>query len=141
MRAVHRLAAVICAVCLALWLVPLATSLNAARVTSGGSGLLWVAFPPWIAETYIVREIVTAGGRPVRASAWPGIWVAFSETDDFALRLQGAGAWAFRDLPFSAELAGCIAYASPVFRGSARRKNREIVEALESGRRANPDSM
>lgn len=114
MPEVHRLAVKICAVCLTLWFVLLAGSLHAARVTSAGSGLLWVAFPPWLAETYIVREIVAAGGRPVRTSAWPGIWVAFGETEDFALRLQRAGGWAFRDIPFKAELAGCLAYTGPV---------------------------
>lgn len=108
----HRLALALAAGVMALWLAAMAATIEAARLPDEATGTLLAVFTPATGEADAMAKIIAAGASPIRRS-WIGfVWVVHDDAPGLAGRLaaQGAiGAW--RELPVSPELAGCVAYA------------------------------
>ncbi|MBL8909010.1 MAG: hypothetical protein JNM20_20230 [Rhizobiales bacterium] len=108
----HRLALGIALGVLILWLAGMALAIRAARLPHDATGPMIVVFEPGIAREDMLARIVTAGARPIRET-WLGfVWVVDGEQPDSSARLLGQGAiGTYRELPVTASLAGCFAFA------------------------------
>lgn len=53
---------------------------------------VYVAFPPWYANSEDVRRIVAAGGRSVDETAWPSVFKVVLTSNDGLTRLMASGA-------------------------------------------------
>ncbi len=69
-------------------------------------------FEPGIGEDELFGKLIAAGGRPVRRTWLPFVWVVSGSEPGFAGRLERQGALgAYGELPFAPAVAGCFAYA------------------------------
>jgi hypothetical protein len=108
----HRLAFGLVLAVLVIWLVGMALAIRAARLPPDATGPMIVVFEPGTAKEDILARIVTAGARPIRET-WLGfVWVVQGEEPESSARLISQGAiGTYRELPITASLAGCFAYA------------------------------
>jgi hypothetical protein len=108
----HRLALQIAAAIVALWLLSMIVLVRAAALGPDASGTMLAVFDPGIAEDTIFASLLAAGGKPVRRTWLPFIWVVSGTGPGFAGRLRDQGALGtYRELPFAPTLAGCFAFA------------------------------
>jgi hypothetical protein len=108
----HRLALKVASAILVLWLAIMVLLVRSAALGPQASGKMLAVFEPGTSEDVIFQTLVAAGGRPVRATWLPFVWVVAGEGDGFAGRLMTGGALgAYGELPFAPAVAGCLAYA------------------------------
>ncbi|WP_395687818.1 hypothetical protein [Aestuariivirga sp.] len=112
LRSGHRLALLLFAAVLAIWLAAMAIIMRQAALPPEASGLMLAIFEPGTAQDEAFASLTRAGARVVRPSGLGFIWVVSGEEPGLAGRLQREGALgAYRDLPISPVLAGCFAVA------------------------------
>jgi hypothetical protein len=108
----HRLALKLAAAVLAIWLIGMAVVVRSAALGPDASGKMLAVFEPGTSEDQIFMTLVAAGGRPVRNTWLPFVWVVVGEETGFAGRLEQHGAvGTYGELPFAPAVAGCLAYA------------------------------
>jgi hypothetical protein len=108
----HRLALKVASVILVLWLAIMALVVRSAALEPHASGKMLAVFEPGTGEDVIFRTLLAAGGKPVRPTWLPFVWVVAGEGDGFAGRLLREGALgAYGELPFAPAVAGCLAFA------------------------------
>lgn len=108
----HRLALGLALGILVIWLAGMALAIRAARLPLDATGPMIVVFEPGTAKEDMLARIVTAGARPIRET-WLGfVWVVMGEEPEASARLLSQGALGtYRELPITASLAGCFAFA------------------------------
>ena len=97
---------------LAVWLIGMAIVVRSAALGPEASGKMLAVFEPGTSQDRIFNTLVAAGGRPVRDTWLPFVWVVAGDESGFAGRLKQQGAvGAYGELPFAPAVAGCLAYA------------------------------
>ena len=108
----HRLALKLAAAIVTLWLVAMIALVRLAALGPEASGSMLAVFDPGTADDAVFASLVAAGGRPVRQTWLPFVWVVSGAEPGFAGRLERNGALgAYGELPFAPAIAGCFAYA------------------------------
>jgi hypothetical protein len=108
----HRLALKLAAAVVGIWLIAMVALVRAAALGPDASGTVLAVFEPGTAEDAVFSKLIAAGGRPVRRTWLPFVWVVSGGEPGFAGRLKGQGALgAYGELPFAPAIAGCFAYA------------------------------
>lgn len=108
----HRLAVKLALSVLAVWLVGMTIIVRSAALGPQASGKMLAVFEPGTSQDAIFNTLVAAGGRPVRETWLPFVWVVTGDEAGFAGRLTLHGAvGAYGELPFAPAVAGCLAYA------------------------------
>ena len=107
----HRLALGLAAAVLAVFVVVMAVVMRHAALPGEAAGTVIAVFPAAMGEDEVFAGLVRAGGRPLRATWVPGVWVVAGDEAGFAGRLEAEGALGvYHELPFSPQIAGCFAY-------------------------------
>jgi hypothetical protein len=104
----HRFALTLFASVIAIWLVIMFAVMRDAALPANANGVMMVVFEPSSNENMNFKAITDAGARPIRKTSFGFIWVV--EGNAGALEKQGA-LGSYRELPISAEIAGCVAVA------------------------------
>ena len=108
----HRLALMLFAGVLAVWLATMVVVMRHAALEPEASGTMLAVFEPGTPQDAIFASLTRAGARIVRPSALGFVWVVSGEEPGLAGKLMAEGALgAYRDLPISPTIAGCFAYA------------------------------
>lgn len=108
----HRLALGLAGAVLLASLAAGMAAMRAAALPPEASGGMLAVFEPGAAEDAMFAAIVEAGGRPVRRTWLPFVWVVAGEESGLAGRLRAHGAiGSYGELPFSPQIAGCFAFA------------------------------
>jgi hypothetical protein len=108
----HRLALRLALGVVAIWLLGMAVLVRSAALAPEASGKMLAVFEPGTSQDRVFATVVTAGGRPVRNTWLPFVWVVAGDERGFAGRLKQHGAvGAYGELPFAPSVAGCLAYA------------------------------
>jgi hypothetical protein len=108
----HRLALRLTLGVLAIWLLGMAVVVRSAALGPDASGKMLAVFEPGTNQDKIFAMLVAAGGRPLRDTWLPFVWVVAGDERGFAGRLKQHGAvGAYGELPFAPPVAGCLAYA------------------------------
>lgn len=111
-RAGHRLALVLFAGVIAVWLLGMAIVMRHAALPPEASGPMLAVFEPGTPEDQVFASLTRAEARIVKPSGLGFIWVVTSEEPGLAGRLRREGALgAYRELPVSPVIAGCFAFA------------------------------
>ena len=106
----HRLALGFFAAVLVVWLIVMAVLMRQAALPEDASGTMLVVFEPSIESQDAFARIVSAGARPIRATAFDFIWVVDGDESGLAGRLKQQGALgSYRNLPINPSIAGCFA--------------------------------
>ncbi len=107
----HRLALALAGAVLAVSIAAMAVSMHAAALPPEASGPMLAVFPASDGDDLVFAALVRAGGRPMRKTWVPGVWVVAGDRSGFVGRLRAEGALAaYREMPFSPQIAGCFAY-------------------------------
>jgi hypothetical protein len=108
----HRLALKLALSVLAVWLIGMAIIVRSAALDANASGKMLAVFEPGTSQDLIFRSLIVAGGKPVRDTWLPFVWVVMGDDPGFAGRLKQHGAMGtYGELPFAPAVAGCLAYA------------------------------
>jgi hypothetical protein len=108
----HRLALKLAAAIVSVWLVAMIALVRVAALGPEASGNMLAVFDPGVSEDEVFASLVAAGGKPVRKTWLPFVWVVSGSERGFAGRLEGQGALGtYGELPFAPTVAGCFAYA------------------------------
>jgi hypothetical protein len=108
----HRLAVTLALGVLTIWLLGMAIIVRSAALGPEASGKMLAVFEPGTNQDAIFSTLVAAGGRPIRDTWLPFVWVVAGDEAGFAGRLKQHGAvGAYGELPFALSVAGCLAYA------------------------------
>jgi len=108
----HRLALKLALGVVVIWLFAMWVLVRSAALGPEASGKMLAVFEPGTSQDKIFAMLVTAGGRPVRNTWLPFVWVVAGDETGFAGRLKQHGAvGAYGELPFAPSVAGCLAYA------------------------------
>ena len=108
----HRLALGLFAAVLTVWIAVMAVVMRQGALPPEATGTMLAVFEPGTPEDQVFASITRANGRPVRASAFPFIWIVSSDEPGLAGNLIREGAiGTYRDLPISPTIAGCFALA------------------------------
>ena len=108
----HRLALTLGAAVLAVWLAVMLAVAHEARLEPSASGTVLALFEPGTDADVAFAAIISAGGRPVRSTWLPFVWVTVGDEHGFVGRLMEHGAVAaYGEMPFAPSLAGCLAFA------------------------------
>jgi hypothetical protein len=108
----HRFALRLALAVALIWFLIMLVLVRTAALAPEETGKILAVFEPGTSEDEIFRKLVSARGKPVRATWLPFVWVAQSDETGFAGRLFDEGAiGAYRELPFAPNVAGCLAYA------------------------------
>jgi hypothetical protein len=108
----HRFAFAVFATVLILWLGAMVVLMRQSALPDEATGKMLVVFEPGISEDQAFKAITAAGANPIRASDFNFIWIAHSDTPGTAGKLKQQGALgAYRELPLSPVIAGCVAVA------------------------------
>jgi hypothetical protein len=108
----HRLILGIFVSVLIVWAGAMAFAMRQAALPPEAAGPLLAVFEPGTPEDAIFAAVVNAGGRPVRATWLPFVWVVAGEEAGLAGRIEAAGALGtYSELAISPSLEGCFAYA------------------------------
>lgn len=104
----HRFAITLFFGVIAGWLVIMMVLMRNAVLPPEASGTMMVVFEPGIAPDDAFAAITRANAKPIRETSFGFIWVVDGE----AGRLVQQGALgAYRELPISPLIAGCVAVA------------------------------
>jgi hypothetical protein len=97
---------------LLVWLLIMVAVVRGSALAPEASGTVLAVFDPGTSQDAIFQKLVAAGGKPVRATWLPFVWVVAGEEKGFVGRLSDEGAMgAYGELPFAPAVAGCLAYA------------------------------
>jgi hypothetical protein len=108
----HRLAIALACGVLTLWLAAMMVIVHAAQLDSAASGKVLAVFEPGTDEDEVFAKLISAGGRPVRRTWLPFVWVVSGDRPGFVGSLLDEGAvGAYGELPFAPAIAGCLAFA------------------------------
>ncbi len=108
----HRFAIGLFASVLLVWLGAMVILMRHSALPDEASGKMLVVFEPGIASEQAFKAITDAGANPIRVSDFNFIWIAQSDAAGTAGRLKQNGALgAYRELPLSPVIAGCVAVA------------------------------
>jgi len=108
----HRFALTLFFSVLGVWLIVMAAVMRAAALPPEAAGLMLAVFEPGTPDDQVFTDIVNAGARPVRKTAFGFIWVVEGDEPGLAGRLTEHGAiGAYAELPLSPSIAGCFALA------------------------------
>lgn len=111
LRAGHWLAALLAVGVLVAWLGAMALAVRDAALPPEASGTVLAVFPSSLGERDALAAVTRAGGRPIRTTWIPGIWVVTDDEPGFAARLAAEGAiGVYGDVPIGPQLAGCFAW-------------------------------
>jgi hypothetical protein len=108
----HRLAMVLGLAIVLAWLLAMSVVVRAAALEPRATGKMLAVFEPGTSEDVIFGSLLAAGGKPLRGTWLPFVWVVVGEEEGFAGRLREHGAiGAYGELPFAPSIAGCLAFA------------------------------
>ena len=108
----HRLALTLGTAVMAVWLAMMLAVAHEARLEPVASGKVLALFAPGTDADAAFAAIIAAGGKPVRATWLPFVWVTAGDRQGFVGRLMENGAVAaYGEMPFAPSLAGCLAFA------------------------------
>jgi hypothetical protein len=108
----HRFAWRLAFAVVLIWFLIMTGLVRAAALAPEETGKILAVFEPGTTEDDIFRKLIAAGGKPVRGTWLPFVWVTQSDEAGFAGRLFDAGAiGVYRELPFAPNVAGCLAFA------------------------------
>jgi hypothetical protein len=108
----HRFAFGLFAGVLIAWLGAMVILMRHSALPDEASGKMIVVFDPGITSEQAFKVITNAGANPIRVSDFNFIWIAQSDVAGTAGRLKQNGALgAYRELPLSPVIAGCVAVA------------------------------
>jgi hypothetical protein len=108
----HRLALVLGLAIVLAWLLTMSLVVRAAALEPRATGKMLAVFEPGTSQDIIFDSLLAAGGKPLRSTWLPFVWVVVGDEDGFAGRLREHGAiGAYGELPFAPSVAGCLAYA------------------------------
>ena len=111
-RTGHRLALMLFAAVIAVWLIGMAVVMRHAALPAEASGTMLAVFEPGTPEDVVFAALTRADARIVKPSGLGFIWVVAGDEPGLAGRLQREGALgAYRELPVSPVIAGCFAFA------------------------------
>jgi hypothetical protein len=106
----HRFVLIFFAAVLLIWVVVMAALMRASALPPDATGTMLVVFNPGIPEEQAFAALTQAGARVLRRSSFSFIWVVGGDEPGLSGRLKMAGALgAYRDLPISPTIAGCVA--------------------------------
>lgn len=111
MRSRHGIALGFFAAILVTWAGIMVWVMRDAALPPQANGTMIAVFEPGISRDEAFARLALAGARPVRESSLAFIWVVNDPEPGLAGRLHQQGAAAYRELPFSPTLAGCVAVA------------------------------
>jgi hypothetical protein len=95
-----------------IWLLAMAAVVRSAALGPEASGKMLAVFEPGMTQEAILDKLIVAGGKPLRSTWLPFVWVVAGEDKGFAGTLFDQGALgAYGELPFAPAVAGCLAYA------------------------------
>jgi hypothetical protein len=104
----HRFAFTFFATVIIGWLVVMLVIMRHSALPASASGPMMVVFEPGTPPDQAFATIVRAGAKPIRETSFGFIWVVDGE----AGKLVSEGALgAYRELPISPVIAGCVAVA------------------------------
>jgi hypothetical protein len=106
----HRFALKLLVGILAVWMVVVALTLEAARLPPEGSGTVIALFPPRMTSAQSVTASAAAGAKLVSGSWFENVLVLTDEAPGLTGRLQDQGALAvFRNVSFAGlSFGGCV---------------------------------
>jgi len=108
----HRLALVLFAGVIVVWLIGMAVVMRHAALPPDASGTMLAVFEPGTPEDEVFAALTRADARIVKPSGLGFIWVVSSQQPGLAGKLRREGALgAYRELPVSPVIAGCFAFA------------------------------
>ncbi len=108
----HRLALLLFAGVLAVWLGGMSVVMRHAALPPEATGTMLAVFDPGTSQDSIFASLTRAEARIVRPGGLGFIWVVSADQPGLAGRLAREGALgAYRDLPISPVIAGCFAVA------------------------------
>jgi hypothetical protein len=114
----HRLALALAAGIVIIWLASMFLLVRAAALPPQAEGNMLAVFEPGTTEDDIFASLVAAGGKPVRRTWLPFVWIVSGNGAGFVARLEREGALgAYDEFPFAPALAGCFAYADAKLAG------------------------
>jgi hypothetical protein len=107
----HRLVLALAGIVLVTAVAVMAIAMHAAALPPQASGPMLAVFVSSSSDDLVFAALVRAGGRPMRKTWVPGVWVVAGDKPGFVARLRAEGALAaYREMPFSPQIAGCFAY-------------------------------
>lgn len=104
----HRFAITLFIGVIVVWLAVMMVLMRNAALPPEAQGTMMVVFEPGIASDDAFAAITRSGGKPIRETSFGFIWVVDGEAGK--LEQQGA-LGAYRELPISPLIAGCVAVA------------------------------
>ncbi len=108
----HRFAIFLFASVILVWLAGMMILMRKSALTADASGTMMVVFNPGTEKDQAFAAIINSGGMPIRETSFGFIWVVSGDVPGLAGKLEQNGALgAYRDLPISPTIAGCIAVA------------------------------
>ena len=112
MRSRHALAFSFFATVLVAWVGIMVWVMRDAALPATANGTMIAVFEPGISADEAFARLTRAGARPVRETSLAFIWVVNADEPGLAGRLISEGALgAYRELPFSPTMVGCVAVA------------------------------
>ncbi|QPC44860.1 hypothetical protein HW532_20460 [Kaustia mangrovi] len=112
-RSGHRLALVLGTGIVLAWLGAMTLAVRDAALPPEATGTVLAVFPSKLGDDAAFAAMTRAGGRPIRPTWLPGIWVVSGDEPGFAGRLEAEGAvGVYGDLPIGPQLAGCFAWVN-----------------------------
>jgi hypothetical protein len=106
----HRFAFAVFAAVLILWLGAMVVIMRHSALPDEATGKMLVVFDTSTTEDEAIKAITAAGANPIRVSDFSFIWIAQSDAPGTAGKLKQQGALgAYRELPLSPVIAGCVA--------------------------------
>ncbi len=108
----HRFALTLFTSVLVVWLAGMMILMRHSALASDATGTMLVVFNPGTPKDQAFTAIVNAGAKPIRETSFGFIWVVTGNDAGLAGKLEQNGALgAYRDLPISPTIAGCVAIA------------------------------
>jgi hypothetical protein len=108
----HRLALALALFVVLASVAGMAAAMRSAALPPEAAGKMLAVFEPGSPQDDLFARILAAGGKPVRRTWLPFVWVVEGEEPGLAGRLKQQGAiGSYAELPFSPQVAGCFAFA------------------------------
>ena len=106
----HRFAFTFFGAVFVAWLLVMLVLVRNVALPAEATGAMLAVFNPGVSETEAVQMISAAQGKIIKQSGVSFAWLVQSDEAGLAGRLKANGAiGAYRELPISIELAGCLA--------------------------------
>jgi hypothetical protein len=112
MKRRHSLAIGLFAAIIFVWATAMVWVMRDAALPPDASGTMLAVFEPGTTSDAAFAKLTRAGAKPVREAGLAFIWVVTGDEQGLAGRLMAEGAvGAYRELPLSPTLAGCVVIA------------------------------